>query len=974
MATKLVSSKKGPNIKAKMPDTRYVDFIRSHYIDKDDENPPPTTNTRIKGEHGDIRMGGGNFHITDEEYPEFLKLYAEKIVANNELENLTEKQLEEGPILIDVDLKYSLDVKSRLHNDAHIESLADILSDELSKMLQFDENTNFNIYIQQKPDVNVLVDKGITKDGVHVIIGIKADRRTQSDLRKRIIPRIQDEWGNLPITNTDGWEDVIDNAIASGTNGWQMYGSRKPNHDVYRLTNIFKIKFDPDDNSIQRFETPLETFDVVKNIEQLSARCKTHPSYFFTSEYITERSNSPVSVNSTRQTAAMRRITGTVNSGNVGLLTISTSEQLKGALDNFLDGLAIPQEYDMREAYDYTMILPESYYGIGSFVKWIRVGWALRNISDKLFIVWVVFSAKAANFAYSSISDLFNSWQTFDLKNPKGLTKRSIMHWAKQDAPELYKKVRATTIDHHIDQTVKAITLDNLGSDKNARGCGDSDLANVLYQMYKDEFVCVSVKNNVWYKLKGHRWVENDSGTTLRKAISTIMRDLYWNRASAFMEQATSIDPPDEERTKRLQEHADKILKICERLGRANEKKNIMTEAKELFYDSDFVKKLDSNPYLLSFKNGVIEFSPEGGGVFRKGYPEDYLSKCTNIDYVPVNENTDAVIIAEIRDFMRKLFPIDELYNYMWEHLASVLIGKAITQTFNMYIGIGQNGKSVLMDFMSVCLGDYYAGVPLPLITDKRTKIGGLAPELLELKGARLAVINEPSKGDQINEGMMKQLTSGIEPIQARAPYMLQAVSFVPQFKLVVCSNEFMVVKSQDHGTWRRIRVVDFVSLFTDKPVKGDTEKPYQFLIDRYITEKFDKWKPVFMGMLVEIAFKTRGVVKDCDRVLSASKSYQESLDYVGDFIRDRVVVDPEGKITKQTIKYEFEAWYSSNYGGKLPNIKEVHAYMDKKFGKYEKKRAWLGISIRLDDTVDGEDDDDIEDDDDENDIDVEDL
>jgi len=568
MSTKIMSSKKAFVIGAKQPDTRYADFIKSHYIDT--ENPLPTTNTRIKGDHGEIKMGGGNFHIPDQEYPTFLKLYAEKIVANNGLENLTEKQLEEGPILIDIDLKYSVDVKTRLHNENHIEDLVDILADELSKMLQFDENTNFNIYIQQKPDVNILEEKKLTKDGVHVIIGIKVDRKTQSDLRKRIIPRVQESWADLPIKNINGWDDVIDDAIASGTNGWQLYGSRKPNHDVYRLCNIFNIKYDTDDNSIQRYETPLEDFDIVKNIEKLSARCTTHPRYFFTSEYMTERSNSPVSsiVNNRQNATTNRRMI--VDTGNLSILKISTPEQLKNALANFLDELIMPQEYDLREAHDYTMILPETYYGIGSFVKWIRVGWALRNISDKLFIVWIAFSSKASNFSYSSISELFNSWQSFDLKNPKGLTKRSIMHWAKQDAPELYKKVRANTIDHYIDQTVRAITLDNLGSDKNARGCGDSDLANVLYQMYKDEFVCVSVKNNVWYKLKGHRWVENDSGTTLRKAISTVMRDLYWNRASSFMEQASSIDPPDEERTKRMQEHADKILKICERLGRAN--------------------------------------------------------------------------------------------------------------------------------------------------------------------------------------------------------------------------------------------------------------------------------------------------------------------------------------------------------------------------------------------------------------------
>jgi len=962
MSSKIITTKKGPPIKSKLQDNRYADFMNSHYIDK--ENPLPITNTRIGGEHGNIKMPGGSFHISDEEYSTFLKLYAEKILQNDGLENLTEKQLEVGAILIDIDLKYKMDVHERLHNESHIEDLVDILADELSKMLQFDEKTNFHIYVQQKPNVNRLEDKCMTKDGVHLVIGINIDRKTQSDLRKRIIPRIQESWAELPITNPGGWDDVVDDAIASGKNGWQLYGSRKPNHDVYRLTNIYNIKFDPDDGSIERREVPLETFDIVKNIEQLSARCKTHPSFFFTSDYIRERSTSPTNVT---RPIVLRHQSGTIEQGNIGLLKITTSEQLQNALDNFLDNLVIPQEYELREAYEYTMVLPDIYYDVGSFTKWIRVGWALRNISDKLFIVWVAFSAKSSTFSYSSISELFDQWQTFDLKNPKGLTKRSIMHWAKQDIPELYKKVRSTTIDYYIDQTVKAITLDNLGSDKNARGCGDADLANVLYQMYKDEYVCVSVKNNVWYKLKGHRWVENDSGTTLRKAVSTVMRDLYWNRASAFMEQASSIDPPDEERSKRLQEHADKILKICERLGRAGEKKNIMTEAKELFYDGDFLKKLDTNPYLMSFKNGVMDFT-QGG--FRKGYPEDHLSKCTNNDYIPIDENRDAAIISEIKDFMRKLFPIEEIHDYMWEHLASVLIGKSANQTFNMYIGIGQNGKSVLMDFMSLCLGEYKADVPLPLITDKRTKIGGLAPELLDLKGARLAVIHEPSKGDQINEGIMKQLTSGIEPLQARAPYMLQAVSFVPQFKLVVCSNEFMVIKSQDHGTWRRIRVVDFVSLFTDNPVNGDPEKPYQFMIDRHITEKFESWKTVFMSMLVSIALKTNGVVKDCNRVMSASNSYKESLDFVGDFIRDRIAIDPNGKIKKQTVKYEFETWHSSNYGGKLPNIKEVYAYMDKKFGKYEKKGSWIGISVKLED--EDEDDSSISEDEvDDNDVDI---
>jgi phage/plasmid-associated DNA primase len=61
---------------------------------------------------------------------------------------------------------------------------------------------------------------------------------------------------------------------------------------------------------------------------------------------------------------------------------------------------------------------------------------------------------------------------------------------------------------------------------------------------------------------------------------------------------------------------------------------------------------------------------------------------------------------------------------------------------------------------------------------------------------------------------------------------MPQTISFIPQFKLVVCSNEFMEIKSMDHGTWRRIRVVDF-TLFTEKPASDDPDKPYQYKLDK---------------------------------------------------------------------------------------------------------------------------------------------
>jgi hypothetical protein len=105
MDAKTITKKKIVCKPKQSPDNRYYNFIRSHYIEK--ETDLQITNTRIKGEHNGIQLGGGSFHISQEEYPTFLKLYAEKILANDEVENLTEKQLEEGKILMDIDLKYN---------------------------------------------------------------------------------------------------------------------------------------------------------------------------------------------------------------------------------------------------------------------------------------------------------------------------------------------------------------------------------------------------------------------------------------------------------------------------------------------------------------------------------------------------------------------------------------------------------------------------------------------------------------------------------------------------------------------------------------------------------------------------------------------------------------------------------------------------------------------------------------------------
>jgi P4 family phage/plasmid primase-like protien len=363
-----------------------------------------------------------------------------------------------------------------------------------------------------------------------------------------------------------------------------------------------------------------------------------------------------------------------------------------------------------------------------------------------------------------------------------------------------------------------------------------------------------------------------------------------------------------------------------------------MREARELFYDADFLEKQDSNVYLLGFNNGIYDFQERR---FRPGRPDDYVVKNTKIDYKPI-EKISSELLNEVRLFMEQLFPVAELREYMWEHLASTLIGTIENQTFNIYNGSGRNGKSVLVALMTKVLGEYKGTVPITLITQKRNSIGSTSSELVQLQGIRYAVMQEPSKGMSMNEGIMKEITGG-DPIQGRALFK-DSVTFNPHFKLVVCTNTLFEIKSNDDGTWRRIRVVEFQSKFKDNPVDNDPDEPYQFKVDKKLEEKFDKWKIAMMALLLERVKVTNGNVTDCDMVLSKSNEYRNGQDYLAEFIKEKIAECPEGKVKKTEVYNEFKEWYTLQYGRNIPKGKELYDVLNKKYGRY--KNGWHGIEI----------------------------
>jgi P4 family phage/plasmid primase-like protien len=925
------------------------DFLIKHTYKKDPNttNPKSVTNTRI----GDAKLNihGGSYYIPENEYETFLTLYAEETITKKKKEYLTEMQQDKsGPILIDLDFRYDYEIDEKQHTRDDVTELIGEYLEEVKNIFQLEEGVEFPVYVFEKPTVNRIDDKTknkkLTKDGIHMIIGLQTDHVTQLMIRDRIIEKASEIWKDLPLTNS--WDDVFDKGICNGKTPWQLYGSRKPGNDRYQLTRVFQAKWNDEDQQFLYPEIQLSNFDVIKNIYKLSVRYKNHIQLFMKNQFISEHEKYKIEnrLGDSTTSSNLHTLTTIVRSTQLdvfndeylnisNILRIRNKEELDKYLNQFLDSIQI-SDYNIRETHDYVMALPPSYYEDGSHNKWIRVGWVLKNTDNRLLLSWLAFSSQQSNFHFpSGIPELCEKWKTFDIRKHDGLSKRSLMNWVKADAYKAFEEIQSKTVDYFIEKTVSF----------DQTSCGDTDIARVLHALYKDRYVCPGIKAGEWYEFVNNRWRKVDSGTTLRKAISDQLRDLYNNKITGTMNGLlVSGEPKEKDDGELFKKRSQIIISINKRLSDSNGKDRIMKEAKELFYDYEFLNKLDTNPYLLCFKNGVVDFKEK---TFRKGHPEDNISMCTNIDYFPL-DSKHKPIVDEINDFMDKLFPEKELCEYMWDHLASTLIGTSTNQTFNMYIGIGQNGKSVLVNLMELVLGDYKGDVPLTLVTEKRGKVGGLTPEIVELKGIRYAVMQEPSKGDKINEGIMKALTSGKDRLQGRAPYMPQTITFIPQFKLVVTCNNLMEIKSNDHGTWRRIRTVPFLSLFTKNPVNNDKDKPYQYLLDEFIDEKFDSWKEVFASMLVERAFKTNGMVKDCKIVMAKSNEYRQSQDYISEFVNDRIIKDSNGKIKKMELNSEFSIWHGANYGGRCPGPKDLHEYMDKEFGR-QKNQCWVGVKIR---------------------------
>ena len=907
-------------------------FLHQYKIKKGDGKR--YTHTRIGSKKNEVpTIYPGSYSIPKDKMNKFYELYNEKVFVDEKKEYLTERQSQAGgPILIDLDFRYGTQIEERQHDENHITDLIDLYLDEINELVNIENGTKLPIFILEKDEININSENfNIVKDGIHIIIGIGMDHSHQQILRKHIMTdtegtdsKIDYILDDLPLTNS--YDEVLDCGITKGHTNWQLYGSQKPGYERYKLTRYIICEWDEIEKSWEWDEQNIKDIETLDLLKLISAQNKKHPKFPIKDKYKGEYNR-------------LKKGSIAKKTKKIKKEDIHDFEMLQKACEAVLENLDDETEYYIKEAHYFTMALPKEYYN--DYNKWISVGWALYNTSKKLFNTWMLFSSQSEKFRFDDISKYYDDWKKMKKRKEGGLTAASIIYWVKEANPAEYEKIKKTTIKFYMEKVLESPT--------------EVDIAEVMYQLYKDKYTCVSVEKRCWYEFSQNRWQREDSGNSLRHNISGVLSPKFKALAQRFMFSLLKIqdDPTQHELIQIISQKIKKCSNICLILKKTTHKNNIMREACEIFYDKLFFDKLDQNPFLLSCENGVVDFKAEGGGtIFRNGKPQDYLSLNTGVEYIPL-EKTDPRIQEEIEDFMHQLFPKPELYEYMWDHLASTLLGTNQNQTFNIYTGEGRNGKSKLVELMAMILGDYKGTVPISLITQKRGSIGGVSPEIAQLMGKRYAVMQEPTKGDKINEGIMKEITGG-DPITGRLLFK-DSITFTPQFKLSVCTNNLFDINSNDNGTWRRIRVCPFQALFTENPYKeySKEEFPYQFTVDKKIDkEKFPRWAQTFLAMLVARVTKTGGDVKDCPMVMAASNEYRDDQNSLAQFAIEMVQKDEDGVLKWTYIWETMKKWWVENGKGPKPKQKDLKTFLDRRYGKRKQKKGdvrpmWYGIRMK---------------------------
>lgn len=404
------------------------------------------------------------------------------------------------------------------------------------------------------------------------------------------------------------------------------------------------------------------------------------------------------------------------------------------------------------------------------------------------------------------------------------------------------------------------------------------------------------------------------------------VKDYIISHMAAFMKSTMKYYILNDKGT---MEQQRELLRITERDSKIHVLDSIYRHYQVLITDDNFLEKLNrACPNHLPIKNGkVIDMKT---GMTHPRTKEDYFTYECNVDYINTRTPEFLNIIGNIMcDNVENIKYLQKICGYC-------LTGDIAARVYFILYGIGSNGKSMILNLMQKILKEQYQAVSkCVFINSPTSKIGG--PEVLQLKDCRLATFSETEANDNLNEAIIKMI-SGNDSITARGLYK-DPISFIPQCKLMLCTNHKPVFNGDDKANADRVRLVPFNARFVVNPKKANEYKRVE-LADQLIGTKYMN---EFFSWCVDgaIEYYKNKTFEPTGEMLVLQNEYIKEQANITNFIEDTYDEGCEGDLMPKTdIKSAYESWCKEN-GLKPQPLSTLYTQLDIKFGKaikYQKK------------------------------------
>jgi P4 family phage/plasmid primase-like protien len=911
----------------------------------------------------------GKWLVGDDIYPQFLEtIHAVLEKTPSKQMHFMEKPNEKfNMIKLDVDLRFAAtedEIKERTnltrrYNEEFIELLVNCLKDNIEKIIDIKES--FNIYIQEKKHPKITIENTI-KDGIHIIIpDLVLNNVALFHLRDCIVEDEHMQEIIKDIDNLTKVEDVIDKRIIY-PNAWYIYGCGKPEDygDFYKITKTYKVMKKGNTTTLKKIGLSSKT--LLENIKMFSNFGKVHNVEYLIdfegNDLNAKYGDNPVAPKSFGKQDKINMLRNyTLNQANFRRISNLNRDEINAILNCL----------KKTRADDYA--------------DWRRVGLSLYNMDDRNFEIWNIWSRLSAKYSESECCKIwYTEFPKFSRYN-MGLHKLKEM--AKQDNPEEFKKIininkqkffKKWLVEHVKESHIKNLSIHTLSK----------NIQNYIKDYASFNIACACpAPNTTWYKFDKHKWTEDKAAN---KIYMLMTDDLYKELLNFFNEMKEQItkdtkktqaqqeeeQPEDSEysfmhhlkddrpTSQTVEEQAQQEFKnaqdklclakcgaILDFLSTPINKKKIIEDLSQKCFDEEFYKNLDENRDIMICNNGVLDLDTCR---FRNGEPDDMMTISCKIDFPKNVDSLEAQeILHSIQDWLDKIFPDDQIQEYILNIFACKLSGKLFGEKFLIFTGSGANGKSQFFKFMSKVYGEYYQTFDNTLLNTPKRDANGPSPAVAKLKGCRIAVTTEPKGGQPFESDKVKELVSGDELTGRHLNK--DPITFIPQYRMILQCNDIPKNDSTDDGFWRKIFVIPcdakFVIKEEDNYKINNPDFPHHFK-GQDQEHLYPDWAPYFLYMLFERfkALKENNFeFTTPDRVKLATREYQNEASTYTQFFDEKIEEAPGFKVDLQTLYTEFQLFVGRDFKPQKSTFqKQMERYIKKPKGI---KKEYCGFRLR---------------------------